>query len=167
MKTIKIIVICLLFAGSTLTGGYAQNPNPDRMDRFNAQKIAFFTQQLHLTPKESQQFWPIYNEYQDKRNQILKEKREAISNFRKHVQDMSDKEIEESADNFVLYSKKEADLLVAYHQKFKEVLPIKKVMKLYQTENLYKTFLLRQIRSSQGSRYNQNAERKRRFNPEM
>jgi len=164
MKTIKLLAFCLFLANFSLQKGEAQNLNQEQLDRFNAQKIAFFTQQLHLTPKESEQFWPVYNEYQDKRNEILMEKRKEIVNFRQNIKTMSDKEIEKAADDYVQFSKREADLLVAYHQKFKEVLPIKKVMKLYQTENLFKTFLLRQIRNNQKRRNNTGMNRNRQFN---
>jgi len=163
MKPIKLFIICMLFVNFFSQKSLAQNLNQMQRERFNAQKIAFFTQQLHLTPKESEQFWPVYNEYQEKKNEILIERRKAFASFRQNIKTMSDKEIEQAADNYVLFNKKEADLLVTYHQKFKEVLPIKKVMKLYQTENQFKAFLLRQIRDNQEKRNNMRMNPNRQF----
>ena len=159
MRTIKLLIICMLIGNFFSQKGIAQNISQEQRDRLNAQKIAFFTQQLHLTPKESEQFWPVYNEYQRKRNEILMEKRKANIKFRQNMKTMSDKEMEQAVDDYVLLNQKEADLLVAYHQEFKKVLPIRKVMKLYQTENQFKAFLLRQIRD------NQERHNKMRMNP--
>ncbi len=45
----------------------AQPPmmNKEARERIEAQRIAFITDQLHLTPDEAARFWPIYNEYKD------------------------------------------------------------------------------------------------------
>jgi hypothetical protein len=59
----------------------------------------------------------------------------------------SDKEIEEITEKHIRLMKEESDLLITYHEKFKEVLPISKVMKIYIAEEQYKTFLLRQLRN--------------------
>jgi hypothetical protein len=50
-------------------------------------------------------------------------------------------------EKFIRLTKEESDLFLAYHEKFKEVLPIKKVMQIYIAEEQYKTFLLRQLRN--------------------
>ena len=34
------------------------------LGRLEAYKIAYLTKKLNLTPQEAQQFWPIYNKYQ-------------------------------------------------------------------------------------------------------
>jgi len=152
MRTIKLVTFCLLVASFSPQRGIAQDIGPGQMERFKAQKIAYFTQNLRLTPKESEKFWPVYNEYQEKRNEILMEKRKTTVYIRQNIKTMTDKELEKTADSYVLFESKLADLLTTYHQKFKEVLPIRKVLKLYQTENQFKTFLLKQIRDNQKRR---------------
>ena len=137
--------LVLSFGAST----YAQNIETEKRDRINAQKIAFFTQRLQLNPEEAERFWPVYNEFQQKRNELQLARIESHKNYIMYKETLSDNEIEKIADQIVEFSKKESDLLAGYHKKFKEILPIRKVMKLYEAENQFKNFLLRQIRNRQ------------------
>jgi Tfp pilus assembly protein PilZ len=55
-----------------LTGFYsvaALSQNNDKKETIESFKVAFITQKLNLTTKEAQLFWPVYNEYLDKKNQ--------------------------------------------------------------------------------------------------
>ena len=135
----------LSFGAST----YAQNIETEKRDRINAQKIAFFSQRLQLSPEEAERFWPVYNEFQQEKNELQIARREINKNYVMYKETLSDKEIEKISDQFVEFSRKESDLLTEYHKKFKEILPIGKVMKLYEAENQFKNFLLRQIRNRQ------------------
>ncbi len=137
--------LVLFFGVST----YAQNIEAEKRDRINAQKIAFFTQHLQLSPKEAEVFWPVYNKFQQKRNELHIARIENNKNYIMYKETLSDKEVEIIADRFVDFSRKESDLLAEYHKKFKEILPIGKVMKLYEAEIQFKNFLLRQIRNRQ------------------
>jgi len=51
-------------------------------ERIKAQKVAFITERLNLSPEEAQKFWPIYNSFENKANKIrqndLKEVRQAM-----------------------------------------------------------------------------------------
>ena len=42
-------------------------------ERVQALKVAFITKQLNLTSDEAEKFWPIYNDYQDKRDAVRKQ----------------------------------------------------------------------------------------------
>ncbi|UCG28607.1 MAG: hypothetical protein JSV24_04415 [Bacteroidales bacterium] len=141
MKTIISLCLLVIHAAS----GAAQDIPPDRMERFNAQRVAFFTERLRLTSEEAQVFWPIYYEYQDEKNRIIEERKEMTRNLVQNQRTLSDAEIEQIGDKYVESVKKEAELLEIYHSKFKETLPIRKVMRIYSTETQFKNFLLRQI----------------------
>lgn len=149
MKTyiqhITITVSLLLFLGSSYS--FAQNSNSDKEERVKAQKIAFFTEKLSLTSEEAQKFWPIYNSYWEKKNEIIKERNKAMKYCSENMDELSAKEIERYGDMYINFHKQESDLLIEYNAKFKKVLPAKKVMKLYQADYDFKTYLLRQIRN--------------------
>jgi hypothetical protein len=49
---------------------------------------------------------------------------------------------------YINFHKQESDLLVEYNKKFKQILSPEKIMKLYQADYDFKTYLLRQIRNS-------------------
>ncbi len=128
----------------------AQGPDFEkRMERLNVQKIAFFTQKLQLTSEEAEKFWPVYNAYQKEKTGNQKKKIKLQSAFRLDAESLSDKELENMTDEYINYTNKDAEISTDYHQKFKKVLPINKVMQLYQAENQYKAMLLRQLRNQQ------------------
>ncbi len=127
----------------------------ERIQELEAQKIGFFTKKLQLTTKEAQRFWPVYNDYQARKNKIIQDRRNTIRYYIQNLNNLSEKEIEDMTGKFIRLTKEESDLFLAYHEKFKEVLPIKKVMQIYIAEEEYKTFLLRQLRNrreNQGKR---------------
>ena len=113
-----------------------------------AEKIAFFTQKLNLTTKEAESFWPVYNDYWARKNQIIDAKRTAMKYCAKNIETMDNTEIVKYANMYVDFQKQEADLLVEFNEKFKSVLPPQKVLKLYQTDYDFKTYLLHQIKKS-------------------
>ncbi len=144
MKSFRIIIACILFF--SFLPGHLKAQNPSRMDRLNAQRVAFITEKLQLTPKEAQAFWPVYNEYRRKRNEIEQQKIKLLRDYSINQADLSDKEVEKMADQYVQLEKKETDLLLVYHGKLKKVLPIKKVMMLYRVERQFTSYLLQQLR---------------------
>ena len=125
-----------------------QKKNSDKEELVKAQKIAFFTEKLSLTPDEAQQFWPVYNSYWEKKNIIIEERRKAMSFCTENIDKLSPSEIEKYGDLYINFHQQESDLLVEYNEKFKEVLPPEKVLKLYQADYDFKTYLLKQIRKS-------------------
>ena len=121
-------------------------------EKMKKEKIVFFTEKLELSIEESKVFWPIYDEFENKRNQIARKSREEMRKlYSKSNEEILDKEIEKLADNFVNSKIKDANLIKTYHGKFKNVLPIRKVLLLYWVEDQYKSHLLNQIRSGGNS----------------
>jgi len=117
-------------------------------EMLKAEKVAFFTEKLNLTAQESELFWPVYNEYWNRKNKLIDDKRTAMKFCSKNLESMSDEEIIKYADMYINFQKLEADLLIEFNEKFKTVLPPKKVLKLYQTDYDFKTYLLHQIKKS-------------------
>ena len=130
-----VIAICIALSftsfGNLLN---AQTKSSEKEDLVKSQKIAFFTEKLSLTPEEAQRFWPVYNSYWERKNQIIEERKKAMKFAADNMEKLSPKEIERYGDMYINFHKQESDLLVEYNKKFKEVLPPEKVMKLYQAD---------------------------------
>jgi len=120
----------------------AQNPNREKLDAY---KIAFFTKRMNLTSQEAERFWPVYNEFQNQRNQLQTEKQSLMRMFNQGESNMSDKEISELGDKYCGILVKESELTVAFHKKIQGVLPPAKVIRLYQAENQYRVVLLNEL----------------------
>jgi hypothetical protein len=141
MKKIKSMLI-LLLAFSAAAVAQKEHPMRDKVEAF---KVGFITDRLNLTPEEAKTFWPVYNKYQDELEVLRKSRRENLVNAKMNFDEMTDKDIEKVIDNELSSRQSELDLLKKYHPQFKQVLPIRKVAKLYRAEEDFKRKLLDMI----------------------
>lgn len=107
-------------------------------------KIAFISEQLELTPEEAEKFWPVYNENEEKRENLT---RGMMEKFRTHDEDvdMSDEKAEELMQQRFQQEEALLDLKKEYHDKYLEILPATKVLKLYMVENNFKRHLMEKM----------------------
>ena len=134
MKKLIVLISTIFICGAL----WAQQP---RNDRIAAQRIAFITQRLQLSPEESQQFWPIYNQYTDKVQQIRN-----FAKMEKPFDEMSDAETEKFLMNQIDKEQRELDLQKEYYQKLRKVISVKKLAKLYRAEQDFKGELLNRLK---------------------
>ncbi len=117
-----------------------------RHEKIEAQRVAFITQEVNLTPDEAKVFWPIYNEYNSKRHE-LKNAFKGVDNLGKEKIDaLTEKEASQILDNQIIEAQKFLDLRKEYHAKFRSVLPDSKVLKLYDAEREFQKVLIDKIR---------------------
>ena len=133
MRGIKYIgILCICFISMQ---ALSQNGNGlTKKEQKQAQRVAFLTQKLALTPAEAEVFWPVYREYQQARITLRKTSKPSKKG---KVAELSDAELEKLLDDMIAYKQKELDLKKMYHEKFKAILPIKKVAKLYHAEEQF------------------------------
>jgi hypothetical protein len=114
-------------------------------EKIRSQKIAYITSRINLTEQEAQKFWPVYNDFDRKKEDIHLRKRIIMKNLIEKMDTLSSKQKEQMLDEIILLKKQEAELVSAYHQKFKQVLPIEKVVLLYKAEHEFKIKLMKQL----------------------
>lgn len=149
MKKNKRFLITLFFTLFIYGGiSFAQETGnmKNKRENIEAMKVAFITQKLDLTAEEAQQFWPVYNQYSEKTKELRKKRRQDSREARQNFDELSDKEIEQVISNDMACRQKELDLQKEYHEKFKAVLPIKKVAKLYAAEEQFKVVLINKLK---------------------
>jgi hypothetical protein len=129
----------------------SQTPPREKLDAY---RIAFFTKRLNLTSQEAEKFWPVYNEFQSRKNALQLDRSAIIRSFNQNELNMTEKEMTESADKLIALEVQEASLAQEYHRKFKEILSPVKVMRLYQAENQYRLMLLQELKQNQELRNN-------------
>lgn len=117
-----------------------------RKDYLKSQKVAFFTNNIDFTPKEAEKFWPVYNEYSDKRDNLMADRRQILRQLSEFERMENEKDIKTLLDAYITSFTKEADLLQEYYKKFALILSPKKVARLYQTEEHFKRLLIETIR---------------------
>lgn len=143
MKLIHSILLTLFVASSL----FAQRPDREKL---KALKIAHITEQLDLTQEEAQKFWPVYNANEEARNNIrtsLLESRQEIS---------ADQLTESEAKALLLEFEKAEQQKTALNSKMLkdllEILPAKKIIKLYQAERSFKRKLIDEFKSRHAGR---------------
>ena len=141
MKKLLILTVVVLLNPFQLV--MAQDElEPSKRERLDALKVAYLTNELSLTPSEAQSFWPLYNELEDKMHEIRKQKRANRINTKKNQGNLSDAELSAAIDLELSIEQKELDLKKEYNVRFRKILPIQKVAKLYSAEQGFRKELL-------------------------
>ena len=121
----------------------AQLDNQEKLKRLQEQKVDFFTKRLGLTNQESKKFWPVYNDYQNRKNMISQERKNTVKYFLENSENIGEEETAELLDKYISYQKKETKLLEDYTNKFREFLPEKKVIRIFILEVQFRQWLLK------------------------
>lgn len=144
------ILPALLFSALFLIlhQGLAVAQNRTAESLLQQQKVRFFNEHLQLSASESAKFWPIYNDYQNRRDKITADRNNLLSYFQANNANMTDAEAAEAVNRFVLYQQQETELLSSYTKRFREFLAPAKVMRIYIVENEFKKWLLENLREN-------------------
>jgi hypothetical protein len=140
-----MLIILSLFARGQQTDDHQK-----RMEEYRAMKIAYFTENLGLTPQEAEKFWPLYNKYEQDKAELRKNRIDRSHEFAEKADQMSEEEAEEIVNKHIENRKKELQLEIQFNADLKKILPAKKIMKLYITEVQFREYMLRQIREHRG-----------------
>ncbi len=132
------ILIITFFTGSL----FAQ-----RGKKMEAQKVAFITNYLELTPEEAETFWPVYRQFQKEKRTINRRYKSDQS-----VKKMTDEELEAQMLSSFQMDQEQLDLKKEYFEKMKKVLPIRKLAMLRDAERKFKTNILDTIKERRQER---------------
>jgi hypothetical protein len=139
MRKILFLLICISLTIAA-TGQNAKN-------KLQAQRVAFITQRLNLTPEEAQQFWPVFNQYTEKLQQIRSSAKEE-----KTIDELNDGDTEKMILSEFDRESRELDLKKDLYQKLKKIISVKKIAKLYRAERDFKGILLERIQQNKEKR---------------
>ena len=141
MKKLTIIIVAVLLNSFQLA--VAQNElEPSKREKLDALKVAYLTNELSLTPTEAQSFWPLYNELEDKMKGVRKQKHENRIDTKSNYEELTDAQLSAAVDRELALEQQELDLKKEYNERFKKILPMKKVAKLHVAEQGFRKELL-------------------------
>lgn len=147
MKIYKLIpIITLFFTLSSIAqdGSFIKG----KKDKIKAIKIAYITNELSLTSEEATKFWPLFNAFEDKQNEIRKQK---LKGYLDRTDDDSiDKLSDKEATTLLAQMESTEDELYQLKKKFianlKGVISPLKILKLKKAEEGFNRKLLQQYR---------------------
>ena len=147
MKINKLLpIITLFFTMSSIAqdGSFIKG----KKDKIKALKIAYITNELSLTSDEATKFWPLFNAFEDKQNEIRKQKLKGYLDRTEDdaINNLSDKE----ATTLLAQMESAEDELYQLKKKFianlKGVISPIKILKLKKAEEGFNRKLLQQYR---------------------
>ncbi|HTL81920.1 MAG TPA: hypothetical protein VL651_09465 [Bacteroidia bacterium] len=147
MKRILCISILALFSTllSAQTGTDTTAATATGAERVQSLRVAYFTKRLDLTAAEAQKFWPVYNEYQDKRDAVRKAEVENRKKIMDGANTLSDDSLTKLADEEIRLRQEDMRLQAELNEKLKPILPPKKLALLYVAEDEFKKVLLNML----------------------
>lgn len=140
MKKLFIGISLFLF-GTSL---FAQSTN-DYLEVsrsvIKTEKKAAIAEVMQLTDAQSQTFWPLYNEYNEKMYAINTDLFNIIKDYAKYYESMSDAKAIELWSNVFKIETELLKLKKEYFNKFLQILPPTKIVKYFQAENKIKALI--------------------------
>ena len=122
-----LLMACLFFLPAS-----AQKKDKCNETEFRAKKQAYMAKKANLTQEETEKFFPLYFEFQDKKKEINKrtwgKAKKGIKNETSEIQ------YEEIIDNYFNEQERIAQLEKEYIEKYREILSNKKIYMLYWAE---------------------------------
>ncbi|WP_299224533.1 sensor of ECF-type sigma factor [uncultured Psychroserpens sp.] len=150
MKTL-IPIILFVFSFSA----FAQ-PNGKMKERIKAQKIAFITEQLDLTPDEAEKFWPIYNKFEATTDKVRSEDLRTIKREMRDNPNLSDKEADALLQQLMNAENKMHEAKLKLVNDLKKVIPSLKIIRLKAAEDEFNRRLLDRLKDMRQNRPKRN-----------
>lgn len=135
MKTF-IITLALCFSLST----FAQE------NKIKSLKVAFITEKLNLTEKEAQQFWPVYNAYDNTVNNLkFNELRKVVHEIRESYASVSDDKANELLNKALEIEDKIHSENIKLIKKLRGIISSKKILALKNAEEDFNRKMLEEF----------------------
>ena len=128
MKTLTSIVFILSF--SLITFGQSNR------DKIKTLKIAYITEKLDLSEKEAQQFWPIYNNYEEENSKLRNEASETRKKI--NFETLSEEDAKQFLKDIRLNDKKRQATENDFIDRLTKVISAKKIIMLHKIEDDFK-----------------------------
>ncbi len=118
----------------------AQN---DGRQKIESAKIAMITNRLNLSTDQAQQFWPVYNEYNGKKQELNRRIRQL--NNEPSRNNLNNNQLVDGLREVNATKQKLADLDDEYLNRFLKVISPAQVAELYKTEQAFNKMLLNRL----------------------
>jgi len=143
LGSLSLLILSSTNVIAQFRGDNARNQQ-DRKQKIESYKIGFITQKLNLTPQEAQKFWPVYNEYEAKKQDIRKNIAGKYKDYRLS-KEATEKQATELIDSSLNVMQANLNLARDYYGKLKAVLPPQKIVLLFNAERQFRRELLQRL----------------------
>ena len=145
MKKLILIIICLV--------SFTMMAQKNKREQIKALKVAFITEQLNLTEKESQAFWPVYNAFEQEKNNIrFKEMRDIRKEIKENLNNMTDAEANVLIERLNKAENSMHELRMELPKKLSNIIPSSKIIRLKIAEEDFKKKMLNELKKRKKER---------------
>jgi hypothetical protein len=142
----KLLILLLISATTMPLLAQKRDGEPNKKERIHAMRVAFLTERLELTSKEAEVFWPVYNELRAE----MKKNRSAHKQHQRSTRDamatLTEAQTDAAIAKEIQLREQELEIRKRYTKRLREVLPAKKVLKLYVVEEEFKRELMGRVK---------------------
>lgn len=139
------ISVLLALIWTAVSFAQPDDPKAEKREQIHAQKIAFISTELNLTPDEAQKFWPVYNQYEEKIEEIRKTRRNYMRELRKPER-LTEERAYELFQLIFESEKEESNVRLSYLDNFARVVGKKKAAQVFIAEEKFKRELLQKLK---------------------
>lgn len=142
----KKSVIILLVSAICAVAFAQEGPSKAMRDRIQAEKIAYITHELELTPDEAQVFWPVYNQFEKEQRESNKLVRDSQKALQQAIESgKSDSDTKPLLDAWVAAKKAQKNFMVEHRAEFVKIIGEAKTAKLFMAEENFRNQQIRKI----------------------
>jgi len=134
----------------TCTSVVMYSQTGDARERIEAAKIALITERLQLTPAQAEKFWPIYNEYSNKQDQIRREFNQAKSKH--NMQTATEEDNKRLLELGMQTKERTINLERMYSERLLQVIDNRQLLSLRKAESDFKVMIINRLREHQQKR---------------
>ncbi len=152
MKKILLILLTFSLLPQVISAQYSRKAGKEKIKAF---KVAHITEKLSLTEKEAQKFWPIYNEFEEKKEQLFYIERKKIKKqilAAGGIEEISNKEAESILKEILDVKKNHLKNKEEFLSQVSKFLSPKKILQLEIAEHEFNRKLVKKLRENRGLR---------------
>ncbi len=113
-------------------------------ERIKAARVAYLTKELSLSSEEAEKFWPVYNQYDEQREDLRAKIRDLIDESRTRGYSSDDK-ANAALDEMLSIREQELQLERNFRKSMQGILPSRRLVVLHQAEREFQKELIRRI----------------------
>ncbi|MEN8203746.1 MAG: hypothetical protein ABFS28_14205 [Bacteroidota bacterium] len=145
-KVIQILsgtALLIFFAGWSPLMGQSK----EQIEKFKKERKAYFNEELELTDAEAKAFWPLYDDFHNRKMKLVEDEKNTYSYAHTNAENLNDEEILDILAKAHKLKEDRLKLEAEYYQgRFLKALPAKKVLKLGKVEWDFRRHLMRELR---------------------
>jgi len=109
--------------------------------QISTNRQALVAENLGLAKEESEQFWPLYREFHNKRDKLMDRRVTLLRDFRDNYDSLTNEQSRQLLDDYLSLQQDLLKLKKKYVGKFRKILPDKMTLRYFQIENKMDTII--------------------------